>query len=138
MRKMYWKDLERFPVEPVGFVVPLPWRDHDCIDDAAWSPADGEEGRAARRKAIRNAIPYRPGDVVLAATSRGVRRCRVVRAFLEYRERRLMYVARYRVQVETAKGKWSRNWQLVYEGYVQRGYENARAEVEAELRSAAQ
>ncbi len=84
----------------------------------------GTDPRPEGHKAVRNAAPYRPGDVVYVVCGDSFARAYVHRvcaehdAWGDYREC-------YDVRRETKAGAFSKKFYRVHPGQVQRGYQRA-------------
>lgn len=74
-------------------------------------------------------MPYRDGEVIYVCDGGGYCRARILLAFWSYNSGEIREW--YTVQRETKKGLWSKRWDRVYPGYIQRGY--FRAAVAPEL-----
>lgn len=75
-------------------------------------------------KAVKDAAPYKPGDVVYVVYGEGYIRARVLHVFVR-RNHNEDYVEYYRVQLETKAGYWSKLWIESHPGLIQRGYQRA-------------
>jgi hypothetical protein len=84
------------------------------------------------RKEAREANPYKVGDVVWVNDGR---RALVIATFVERLNDSdpisdLLPVLRVRAM--TKKGEWSKLWEMVWPGYIQRGYEKWKKEQEGQ------
>ena len=69
-------------------------------------------------------VPYQAGEVVWLEHKGKPVKARIMQVFRDYnrwQEAREMY----RVQIETAKGHWSKAWFYTWSGFIQRGYKLA-------------
>lgn len=69
-------------------------------------------------------VPYQEGEVVWLEHNGKPVKARIMQVFRKYNrfgEAREMY----RVQIETAKGNWSKMWFYTWSGFIQRGYKLA-------------
>lgn len=71
--------------------------------------------------AWRAALAYRIGDAVYVERNGRPVLARVLHVFLDY-TRHEDRIAKYRVQLATKAGQWSRSWVYVWPGHIQRGY----------------
>lgn len=86
-----------------------------------WSREEPEP-KDATVKAWRATVPYQPGDVVWVQVSEGVaKRALVIRLHAHY-DRWHTRMAMFKVCFETKAGKWSRQWNYTWPGFIQRGY----------------
>ncbi len=82
----------------------------------------------------KKAEPYKPGDIVWVQVGEDAVRARIVMIHFT-RDRFGDPRSKYRVQIETRNGHWSRQWIYTYPGFIQRGYALAGATdpIDAEL-----
>lgn len=71
---------------------------------------------------MKAAIPYKDGEVVYIDRGGVAVRALIIDAFVRRDEYSGVRRPRYRVMVETAKDTWSKNWEYVFPGFIQRGY----------------
>lgn len=69
-------------------------------------------------------IPYKEGDVIWVTVHQKTFRAYIYQVLYE-RDRFGDRIEVYNILAETAKDQWSRVWQRVWVGYIQKGYMNA-------------
>jgi hypothetical protein len=84
----------------------------------------GEIEDAPTYGAAKSCIPYKEGEVVYVEHNGEAKRALIYKALMDrdrYGDRREYYL----LQVETAKGVFSKLWEKAWPGFVQRGYHRA-------------
>lgn len=98
----------------------------DPVTDAEPQMRDGDYNGDSGKQARENQ-PYKVGDVVMVLAGEKPKRARIIYIFSIYLEGRCYYIPKYRVQVETAAGFWSKSWVYVSPGDIERGFEAAKS-----------
>ncbi len=94
------------------------------VSDAEAAMREGDYTGSTAKEA-RETSPYKKGDVFLVLHDEKPKRARAIMVSGHYLRTQDQYVPRYRVQLETSKGVWSKLWNNVWPGDIQRGFEAA-------------
>lgn len=86
-----------------------------------WDTDEGHEHEDMPPVVWRASVAYKAGDVVYVAHNGAAVKARVLYVWREVRENRDP-IAKYRVQLATKAGEWSRMWVYTWPGFIQRGY----------------
>lgn len=70
-------------------------------------------------------LPYVDGEVVWVERDGGAKKARIWLALVTARDRDGFVREVYKVQYETGEGLWSKLWEYVHPGQIQRGYKRA-------------
>jgi hypothetical protein len=82
-------------------------------------------------KEVRENCPYKEGDIIKVnfggdghseSTPPDIKLCRIYDISCEYLPGQLDWIAKFLVQFQTKKGKWSKVWTRVYPGDIYRAY----------------